>query len=241
MIPTLNIGGAVIPTAALITILGAYLTLDATERIANKLGLDGAHWYTIAFNTLLAALLGARAVFVLQNLPAFMRQPISIIWPLTAGYVLWAGLLIGLAVLLWRTRKFGTNALAVLAPVLAIGLGFVALADFFGGAGLGTVTDVPWAIRRVDVARHPVQIYEILVSLIALLTWWRLRLKQGIDLGAIGLITLAVYAAGRLFVDAFRVNTPVVGAGFHLIQIVSLITLLATLFMLASRQPPEKQ
>jgi prolipoprotein diacylglyceryltransferase len=47
------------------------------------------------------------------------------------------------------------------------------------------------------------------------------------------LIAVAFYAAGRLFVDAYRENASVVFGGYHVMQIVSLVALVVALVMLA--------
>jgi len=51
-------------------------------------------------------------------------------------------------------------------------------------------------------------------------------------------VAAAVYSAGRLFIDAFRDNVPVVGDGYHLIQIVSLALLLVALFQIGQMVNP---
>jgi prolipoprotein diacylglyceryltransferase len=108
----------------------------------------------------------------------------------------------------------------------------VSLADFFGGPGYGSLTAVPWGISQFGVRRHPVQLYELLVGGLALLTWWRASQKSVYVVGRPFLITTAVYSAGRLFVDAFRSTDWVIGAGYHVLQIASLLILVATLLQL---------
>jgi prolipoprotein diacylglyceryltransferase len=46
-------------------------------------------------------------------------------------------------------------------------------------------------------------------------------------------MALIVYAAGRLFVDAFRANTPLSANGYHIIQIAALVIVLGGGYMLS--------
>ena len=86
MVPTLNIGPFVFPTAGLVLILGAYLCLTAVEKAAKRLGQDENAVYTVAVVALFAGVIGARLTFVAQYWSAFQDNLTTIIWPLTSGY-----------------------------------------------------------------------------------------------------------------------------------------------------------
>ena len=68
--------------------------------------------------------------------------------------------------------------LDALAPVFVGGLMVASFADFLGGPGFGTPTNMPWGISNFGISRHPVQLYELLVGLLALLVWWLLRQRR---------------------------------------------------------------
>ena len=113
-----------------------------------------------------------------------------------------------------------------------IGLIIISLADFLGGPGFGTNTDMPWGISQFEIHRHPVQLYEIGVGLLALLTWWFLRDRRKYA-GQLFVATMAVYCFGRLFLDTFRANAWISSDGWHVIQIICLVITVACLFLLA--------
>jgi hypothetical protein len=46
-------------------------------------------------------------------------------------------------------------------------------------------------------------------------------------------LAVAVYAAGRLFVDAFKETTLLLTGGFHVVQVVALLVMLLALILLA--------
>ena len=99
----------------------------------------------------------------------------------------------------------------------------------------------PHAVGRISqfgIRRHPVQLYEIGVGLLALLVWWILRKRRDFD-GQLFLASTAVYCFGRLFLDAFRANAWLSASGWHLLQIACLLITLTCLVLLerGSRKP----
>jgi prolipoprotein diacylglyceryltransferase len=126
------------------------------------------------------------------------------------------------------------------------------LADFLGGAGYGSLTSLPWGIDQFGVRRHAVQLYEVLVGVVALGVWWwaapdltgrramlssdqsaTRRPVRSYIAGRPFLLAVAAYAAGRLFVDAFKETTPLMTGGFHAVQVAALAVLLLALVLLA--------
>lgn len=235
MFPTINIGPFVFPTAGLVYIFGVWLCLGLVERAARRLHLNAETTYALAATAVFAGLIGARLAFVALYWPAFQESPLSIIWPLTSGYNAWGGLVVGLAAAIFygRARQLPPAAtLDALAPGLVAGLMVVSLADFLAGPGFGTLTNLPWGIDQFGLYRHPVQIYEIIVGVLALLLWWWLAGRPAFA-GQLFLATAAVYSGGRLFVDAFRANAWLTNSGWHVLQIISLAVVLTSLLLLA--------
>ena len=191
--------------------------------------------YGVAATAVFAGFIGARLAFVLRYWPAFSNNPLSIIWPLNIGYEIWGGVALGIigAFFYARAKQLAPiPTLDVLAPGIVFALMVVSLADFLGGPGYGSTTAVPWSIAQFGLRRHPVQIYELLVGGIALFTWWRVSQPAAYIAGRPFLFATAVYSVGRLFVDAFRETSSIIGDGYHLVQIVALLILLATLFQI---------
>lgn len=236
MLPYLNIGPIGLPTAPLVYMFGIWLALYAVDRAARRLGQDPERLYAVASVALLGGFLGARLVFVLLHWSSYDDNPLGIIWPLTSGYNAAAGALIGAAAAFFygRWRRLSLwPALDALAPGLLVFLMTASLADFLGGSGYGSLTSLPWGIDQYGVRRHAVQLYEILVGAAALGAWWVATAPrfQGVA-GRPFLSAVAVYAAGRLFVDAFKETTPLLSGGIHLVQVTALVVMLAALVML---------
>jgi len=235
MFPTVNIGSLSFPTAGLVILIGTWLCLTLVERTADRIGQNRELIFGVAATAVFTGFIGARLTFVAEFWPAYSRNLLNIIWPLNTGYNVWGGLLLGLAGAFFyaRARRLVPQpTLDALAPGIVLGLMVVSLADFLGGPGFGSLTAVPWGITQFGVRRHPVQLYELLVGGLALLAWWRASRQAVYVVGRPFWLTTAVYSAGHLFVDAFRDNARVIGDGYHALQIVSLLILLAALFQI---------
>ncbi len=243
MIPAFNVGPFVLPTAALIYIIGAWLCLTLAERTATWLQLDPEHMSGLVTTGLIAGVIGARLTFVATYWSSYQDNLLGIIWPINSGFNSLAGLFFGSAGMFFYGRYKQMNfwlTLDALAPIIVTGLMIVSLADFLGGPGFGTATDLPWGINQFGIRRHPVQIYEIIIGIIALFAWFYLRRRRIFD-GQLFLATTAVYCFGRLFIDAFRANAWLSSSGWHILQILFLLITLSCLIVLAIGTRPADQ
>jgi phosphatidylglycerol:prolipoprotein diacylglycerol transferase len=244
MLPTISIGPLTFPTAGLVYILGIWIALTVVEKAAARLTADVDTTYTLATVALATAFITARLAFVAGHWSAYSQNLIGIVWPLTGGFNLWAGVGAGAAAGFFygRAKNLSPGAtLDALAPGILVGLMTVSLADFLAGPGFGTEADLPWSITLFGIERHPVQLYELLVAAVALLAWNALRTRPRPE-GRLFLVAAGIYGAGRLFTDAFRANAWLTAGGYHVLQIISLAVLLTCLLLLmrlAPHQPPE--
>ncbi len=237
MYPTLSLGPLAFPTAPLLLLLGAYGALSAVERAARLLGQNVARLYNLGGVLLLGYFVGARLTFVLIYWPVFRNDLLSVIWPLQSGYNLWGGLLVMLAVGFFYSRYHQLDLWSILdalTPGILIMILALSLADFFGGPGFGKLTTLPWGITQFGVRRHPVQLYEALVVLLALGSWWLMRRSRQFD-GQLFLLSAALTSGGFLFTDAYRENAWLAANGIHLLQVVSLVVMLLSLYLLGQR------
>ena len=235
MIPAINIGPLVLPTAAFVYIIGAWICLTLVERTAKWLDLDPEAMSGLVTAGLIVGVIGARLTFVALYWSAYQDNLLGIIWPINSGFSPLGGLNFGSAAMFFYGRQKRMElapTLDALAPVLVTGLIIISLADFLGGPGFGTNSDVPWGITQFEVRRHPVQLYEIVVGLLALSIWWIMRDRRDFD-GQLFLVTTAVYCFGRLFLDTFRANAWLSSGGWHVIQIICLLITVTCLILLA--------
>ncbi|HSH01272.1 MAG TPA: prolipoprotein diacylglyceryl transferase family protein [Anaerolineae bacterium] len=235
MLPTISLGPIVIPTGIFTYLVGIWLALTIIERNAPYFNLDPTRLYNLAAISLGTGFVGARLTFIFLYWSAFADNPLALIWPLTNGFSFTGGLFFTIAGGFFYQRYHQMawpESINPLIPGLIVLLATASLADFVAGPGIGTETAVPWAIDLFGIQRHPVQLYELLTAILALIIFYLNRGQRPFSLYP-ALLTTATYSTGRLITDAFHANPPLIGDGWHTIQLISLITLLISLALLA--------
>ncbi|UCC61978.1 MAG: prolipoprotein diacylglyceryl transferase [Anaerolineae bacterium] len=228
MAPYLSIAGFTVPVYALSLILGVGAGLWLAAREAKRRGLNGDHVYNLGFYAILAALLGARLVYVLGHWAAYRGALLSALSPTPTALAWPEGALIGglTAVVYWSRSRLPVGAtLDAIALGLALALAVVRLGNFFDGSGFGEPTMLPWGVAMWDAVRHPVQLYgtAVLLGILGIL-WWR-RAHTSFDGGSFVLF-VALYAGSRLFLEAFRADAPLLPNGVRMVQVVALVAML---------------
>jgi phosphatidylglycerol:prolipoprotein diacylglycerol transferase len=120
-----------------------------------------------------------------------------------------------------------------LAIAAALILGFGRIGNFIDGQIVGSVTDVPWAVKfpEADGFRHPVVLYDGVKNflLVPLLLWVR---RRGAPPGRLAALFVFLYAGLRLPIDVFR-EYPITTLGLPTGQAFNLIMASAGLLLLA--------
>ncbi|MEM7802253.1 MAG: prolipoprotein diacylglyceryl transferase family protein [Chloroflexota bacterium] len=229
MLPFISLGPLAIPSKPLIIIIGVYLSLSMLEMAAGRLKLNREAAHELGSSSVIAGFVGARLVFVLLNWSAFSRNLISIAWPLTFGYNLWAGLIIGILFYRLIAYRKSLNFIAYLDPLAAAASTFLitlSLADWLGGPGFGAPAEI------LGLRRHPVQAYEMVVGSVALGAWWWFQREQ-LPAGRLFGLTAAVISAGLLITIPFRGNPWLIGSGWHVGQLITLVTMITSLLYIS--------
>jgi phosphatidylglycerol:prolipoprotein diacylglycerol transferase len=166
--------------------IGYWYLLKLTKKPGSPLGRR--HADDLVFYAALGIILGGRIGYVLfYNLGDYLRHPIEIL-KLWDGGMSFHGGVIGTSLgILYLARKEKLSWLRMhdyVACCVPFGLFFGRLANFVNQELWGRVTDVPWAIRFVEVnqfgqrflgpPRHPSQLYEAVLEGIVLfgILWW---------------------------------------------------------------------
>lgn len=165
----------------------------------------------ILFFGVLGVILGGRLGYVLFYQPGyFLQHPLEIFAVWQGGMSFHGGFLGVLAAMLLFCRKTGKRWLGVMdfiAPMVPIGLGAGRLGNFINGELWGRATDLPWAMvfPQVDqVARHPSQLYEMLLEGIVLfIVLWRFSARRP-PTGAVSALFLIGYGSARFVVEYAR-------------------------------------
>jgi len=232
MIPTISIGPASLPTYSLLLLLGYFAGLWLAAKIAGRRGIDPDHIYNIGFYAVILGIIAGRLGHIILYFPAYAADPLSALSPNLNAIQPWFAVIAALAVIVWYQRKYQISTYALL-DALAGGflvlLAARALAEGLNGINFGEPSMAPWAIYQWNVARHPVQYYELFGILAVMAGFWALlpRLRPGLA----ALVAVAGYAGVRLLVDAFRAEAAIIGDGYRVNQIVAWVTLMVVLLM----------
>jgi phosphatidylglycerol---prolipoprotein diacylglyceryl transferase len=199
----------------LILVVAAAVAIFLTVREARRRGIvDAIVWDAVIWVSI-AALVGGRTLYVLQNeLGSLAQHPAHFLMVWMGGLSFYGGLLGALIALVVFARRRGLPVLRVLdvaAPGAAIGQAIGHIGCLIGGDSYGIPTNVPWAViyRNANamapqgVPLHPAQAYEaiLLAALFAGLWLGRHRLQrlgEGVFAGAY-LLGLAVIRFGLFF------------------------------------------
>src|SRR5262245_36700616 len=240
MVPVLQLGSIALPTAPLVLLLGVWAGAWLAEREALRLGLDGDSVARLVLIGLVAGVIGARVGYVVQHLGSYTADSLGVLSPNPATLALAPGLLggaIAMLIALQRKQLPLWRTLDALAPGLAMLGVAVGVAHLASGDAFGAPAQLPWSIVLWEQARHPSQIYEIIDALAVLAIWRWSRVRHPFD-GVSFLLVVALSAAARVFLEAFRGDSWIVPGGLRGGQVVGLAVLalcLAALPRLARR------
>jgi prolipoprotein diacylglyceryltransferase len=233
MLPFVRLGPLLLQLPGLALLIGIWIGSDWVEKQAVRLRLNPGAILNLIIYGMLAGLLGARVLFALEHLNAYLASPISIFAISGTALDGWGGLLVGLAVafLYGRSKALPLRpSLDALAPGLAIFMIAVSVANLLSGDGYGLPLQAPWAIYLWGAYRHPTQIYELSLA-VAVLIAWRLTARTEAAPGARFLLVVGFSAAARLLTEAFHADSAVTPGGFRVAQLLALAILSATLFL----------
>ena len=232
------------PPRHLILVLAAlWLGLSLAEKRAARHGISREVLGNLVYYSILGYVLGGRLLFILENLQVFLKSPLSIFSPNIDLFdpvgALVSAVLVSMIygqrqkLPLWPTL----DALTLLLAVLAAGLHLSHLA---AGTAFGSPTKLPWGIEMWNANRHPVQVYELVASLLIFaFLWFR---KRGSYAGSDFLWFIALTAGSRLLFEAFRGDSTLVFNGLRSAQLIAWLVLAVAIIaseMLRSRERTE--
>lgn len=208
---SLKISGAVLPLHGLLEALGIFMAFRYYLYLRKRSGdaISSGHRIWIVIGAALGAVLGARIIGALENVPQWMAAPdrLAYFW---GNKTLVGGLLGGLAgvesikAIIGEKQKSGD--LFVFPLLLGMIIGRIGCFS----AGIyeetyGVPTRLPWAMDVGDgILRHPVVLYEILFLILLWVTLARLRRKVALDSGALFKIFMMCYLIFRFALDFIK-------------------------------------
>ena len=226
-----TIHGFEIYSYAIMMVIGFLICLLILQKRSVKYQIPVEVVMDLAFYLVIGGVLGARLIYVLQNIPYYSVN-IWEIFNLRAGGLSWHGAMLGgiLVLYLYTRKKKITMAqlFDLIAPVWMFGLSIGRIGCFLNGCCYGKETRLPWGIIfREDgfsTPRHPTQLYEMLLIWLSLPVLYLLEKKQKFP-GELLWASIILYAMVRFIVEFFRESAPLPWAlGLSAAQVASLLS-----------------
>ena len=163
----------------------------------------------LALFCLPAAMIGARAWYVLFNWDLYQGDIGKILNFREGGLAVHGGLLFAFVVgiLVCRHKKIDSwNALDLVAPVIALGQAIGRWGNFFNQEAYGSPTDLPWAIEVDGTMVHPTFLYESIWCFLLFIFLLHVSKKRKFN-GQIFLLYGILYSVERFFVEWLRTDS----------------------------------
>lgn len=200
-------------------------------REARRKGIAEDEIYSFALWAVIAGVIGARALHVIDKFDYYRQHPAAIFALQEGGLAIYGTILFGLlagVIYAWR-RGIPAGRLAdVGAPALIIGQAIGRLGCIINGDAYGAPTNVPWALvyshpnalAPLGVPGQPTPGYELIWDVLVFGVLVTLRRRLRVD-GTLFLIYISLYSAGR-FVITFWRQDDIFMLGLREAQVVSL-------------------
>jgi phosphatidylglycerol:prolipoprotein diacylglycerol transferase len=236
----IQIGPLAVRWYGLMIATGVMLGTTLAHREAIRRGQDPDKLLNLIVVSVLTALVGARAYYVLFNWDYYGGQPAKIVAIWEGGLAIHGGLLAGAVatILYCRWAEVSVPVTTdIMAPGVAIGQAIGRWGNFFNQEAFGVPTDLPWRLYIDPYHRpphlksfdyfHPTFLYESLWNFLVFgVLWFGLRKRLQGRPGALTLCYLGLYSVGRFFVEGLRIDSLMLG-NLRAAQVVSLVLIVA--------------
>ncbi len=233
----LEIGPISIHAYGLMIALGVVAAVSLTGRRLEAAGAgtrDDAS--SMAVSAVIAGVIGARLYHVVTDYQLFRDDPARIFKIWEGGLGIPGGLLFGVIVGAWATRRRGVRVSAMMdaaAPAIPIAQAIGRLGNWFNQELFGKATTLPWGLRIDDAhlpegyahgtTFHPTFLYEALWN-VALAGVLILIGRRGwLRPGRLMAVFVAGYAVGRFWVEGLRIDTAHHVGGLRLNQWMAIV------------------
>lgn len=207
-----------LPSYGVVLALGVVAALLTLKRRADRAGMDGGRLVDFSLWIVIWALVGAKGLLILVELPRYLREPGDLLGVVRAGGVFLGGFLaavIAAAVLMRRYRLRPLPTLDVIIPSVALGHAIGRVGCLLAGCCWGAYCTLPWAITYTDPAAaanvgtplhvplHPFPVYSSLfnLALYGFLAWLYRRSPAP---GTVFASYLMIYGSGRFLLELTR-------------------------------------
>ena len=240
----IDLGFFELPSYGVVLVTGVVLALWTLRQRANRADMDGVRLVDFALWLVIWALLGAKLLLIIVELPRYLANPAELIGVARAGGVFLGGFLaavIAAVVLLRRYQLPLLPTFDVIAPSLALGQAIGRVGCILAGCCWGSRCSLPWAITYTNptaaenlgtplhVPLHPFPVYSTLFNIGLYLVLARL-FRSNLAQGRVFAWYLLLYGVARFFLELTRGDVArgfVLGGALSTSQLISLLMVVA--------------
>ncbi len=198
--------------------------------------------FNLSIYLVAAGVLGARILYVLQNLEFYLIYPSEILMLHKGGLSFYGGFILAVicGIIFLKRQEMPVSAtLDIIAPYLALAQAIGRIGCFLNGCCYGKPTNLPFAVYfpGETIARHPVQIYSslILLFIFVILRLFQAKRHKGVFSGQVFLLYCLSYGSARFFMEYLRGDNLHIFAGFTLHQLISAAVFIISLLIWRKR------
>jgi len=207
-----------LPTYGVLLATGVIASLWTLRLRADRAGMDGVRLVDFALWLVIWALIGAKLLLVIVELPRYLADPAALLGTVRAGGVFLGGFIAAVIAAVILLRRYKLPALAsfdVVVPSLALGHAIGRIGCLMAGCCWGGRCDLPWAITYTNpiaaenlgtplhTALHPFPVYSSLFNFglyLLLAAFYRRRPTTG----RVFATYLVLYGIGRFLLEWTR-------------------------------------
>jgi phosphatidylglycerol---prolipoprotein diacylglyceryl transferase len=226
--PFIHLGPLTFAWHGIMIALGIAVGTWIADRESRRRGLDPDPVFVLVIIIVIAGMLGARALYLLEN--EGLLRPSE--WLGTNGFSFYGAIILGVpaAVGYAVKRRLGVRYLDLLAIGFPAGMAVGRLGDVINGEHYGPASDLPWAVRNAHpeadvpsnvVAYHSGGLYEVVLALVLIALVWPLRRRLSTP-GTLLCAVVAMYGVGRFFMFFVRDDSTELTLGLSFTQWTSL-------------------
>jgi phosphatidylglycerol:prolipoprotein diacylglycerol transferase len=235
----IDLGFFQLPTYGVLLATAVVVALWTLRRRGDHAGMDGARLMDFGLWLVIWALLGAKILLILVELPRYLANPGEILGTVRAGGVFLGGFLAAVVAAVVLLRRYSLPALPtfdVVVPSLALGQAVGRIGCLMAGCCWGSSCSLPWAITYTNpiaaenlgtplhVPLHPFPVYSSLFNFglyLALAALYKSRPTPG----RVFATYLMAYGVGRFALEWTRGDAArgfVLGGALSTSQLISL-------------------
>lgn len=248
----------------LLIVTGILTAIAITLKLAKFYNIKKDTIMDLAFWLAVSGIIGARIYHALLEWKYYIANPINIFKIWQGGLAIHGGIIAGIIIIWLYSKKHKLNGwliASLIAPGLALAQAIGRWGNYFNQEIIGKPTNLPWGIP-IDLANRPIEyinniyfhpafLYESigdLIIFIILISIHILIIKKRVASYSLCVMRYALcvtsyailYSLLRFATEFIRIDPTPIIIGLRFPQIISLLTMLASMIFLAAKLKPNK-